>query len=361
MTADGRNVPAVQVIGPTDGWILERLARRLAGKLPYATFVPNRPQEIPGSRIAYYVNYALFHEPSGLVDVGLFTHFEDQHAFLERARQMDFCVSMSALYADWLQERGVAHVEHVPMGCDFYRFRPKLVLVVVGRLEHPRKGAHLVAELKQLHFVEIVTTEGRVAEQNLADVYQRCDYVLIPATVEGGPLCLLEGLAMGKPVIAPEGVGMVGEFPDTPYILRYPAGDGEALQSLVRRCFEQKQESRRLVADRTWDDWAAGHDRLFRRLAAEQGEPMPDPAPGFRFGLMGELELDPGADAAAIESEVDLIARSWFHGRYTEVRRAVVDLARRVPSAERWLHELPDDASESSASAWESRAIRPVS
>jgi hypothetical protein len=31
--------PIVQVVGPTDQWILERLARRLAAKLPYARFV----------------------------------------------------------------------------------------------------------------------------------------------------------------------------------------------------------------------------------------------------------------------------------------------------------------------------------
>ena len=30
---------AVQVVGPDDGWVLERLARTLAAKLPYAEFV----------------------------------------------------------------------------------------------------------------------------------------------------------------------------------------------------------------------------------------------------------------------------------------------------------------------------------
>ncbi len=38
----------------------------------------------------------------------------------------------------------------------------------------------------------------------MADVYQRADDVLIPTMVEGGAMSLLEGLAMGRPVIAPE-------------------------------------------------------------------------------------------------------------------------------------------------------------
>ena len=63
---------------------------------------------------------------------------------------------------------------------------------------HPRKGRHLVEELRKLPFVEVLTTEGKMPEEELPAFYQRLDYVLIPATVEGGPMSLSEGLAMGK-------------------------------------------------------------------------------------------------------------------------------------------------------------------
>jgi glycosyltransferase involved in cell wall biosynthesis len=206
--------PIVQVIGLSDNWILERLARRPAGKLPYATFIA-QPTKDKVVRLAYYVNYFLYNNPSGLIDVRFFTHCEREEEFLGRARHMHFCVSQSKLYTDWLISQGVRTVIHIRMG---YGYRPQLVLGVIGLLEHPRKGRHLVDELCRLPFVEIVTTKGKVAEADLPGVYQRVDYVLIPATIEGGPMSLLDGLAMGKPVIAPQGVGMLPEFFDTEHV-----------------------------------------------------------------------------------------------------------------------------------------------
>ena len=74
---------------------------------------------------------------------------------------------------------------------------------------------------------------------------------------------------MGKPVIAPEGVGLIPEFGPTLYLRRYPAGDVAALVRLVTQCHAEKLQASRLVADRTWDHWAAGHHELFgRRLRA---------------------------------------------------------------------------------------------
>jgi hypothetical protein len=104
----------VQVVGPTDGWVLERLARRLAAKLPYAEFVPWKPRPDGHARIAYYVNYALHEASSGLIDVAFFTHCENEEHFLEHARTVDFCVCMSRLYADWLRARGVGPVSTSP-------------------------------------------------------------------------------------------------------------------------------------------------------------------------------------------------------------------------------------------------------
>ena len=66
-------------------------------------------------------------------------------------------------------------------------------------------------------------------------------------------MSLLEGLAMGKPIIAPEGVGLVPEFGATEDIRRYPAGDAAALVELVRTCYEEKRARSRLVENRTWD------------------------------------------------------------------------------------------------------------
>src|SRR5262249_28491113 len=159
----------------------------LAAKLPYAEFVPWKPRPSPNGVLAYYVNYALYDRASGMMDVAFFTHLDPEQQFLEKARRVDFCVSMSKLYADWLTNQGVKNVAHVPMGFDSFRFRPRLVLGVVGRLEHPRKGGGVVERIRQLPFVELLVTEGRVSDEQLPDFYQRLDYLLIPATLEGGP------------------------------------------------------------------------------------------------------------------------------------------------------------------------------
>jgi hypothetical protein len=331
----------VQVVGPTDGWVLERLARRLAAKLPYAEFVPWKPRPDGHARIAYYVNYALHEASSGLIDVAFFTHCEDEAQFLEHARSADFCVCMSRLYADWLTARGVGAVTHIPMGFDSLRYRPRLVLGVVGLLDHPRKGRRLVERLRELPFVEVIVTEGRLSEQELPDFYQRLDYVLIPATLEGGPMSLLEGLAMGKPVIAPEGVGLMPEFRESPHIRRYAAGDADALLQVVTSCYEGKLERAGLVTDRSWDHWAKAHDQLFTRLLQERGIEPPRPAPGFRFGMLGELEIPHGIDVEELEQAVDQAARHLFYGRYSEAREHLEEVATRFPCVGRLLATIP--------------------
>jgi hypothetical protein len=142
MKLPSTNRPVIQVVGASDGWIHERLGRRLAAKLPYAEFAPAADKPRSGIGVRYYVNYFLYNGPSGAVDVGFFTHLDDSNEFLERARKMDFCVCMSRKYENWLLDQGVKAVTCIPMGFDSYRYRPKLVLGVVGLLDHPRKGIH---------------------------------------------------------------------------------------------------------------------------------------------------------------------------------------------------------------------------
>lgn len=333
--------PFVQVIGPTDQWILERLARRLVAKLPYAEFVPFEPSLDVSSPLAYYMNYALFHRKTRSIDVGFFTHREDDRQFLDCAAALDHAVCMAQTYADWLRARGLKTVTHIPTGFDFYRFRPRLVVGVVGLLQHPRKGKHLVDQVRTLDFVEVRSTEGALQEVQLRDFYQALDFVLIPATIEGGPMCLLEGLGSGRPVIAPDDVGMVPEFPRTPYIRRYPTGNWDALVNLLRKCYQEKCWSQHLVSDRTWDDWAESHDRLFRRLLRERGIRFPDPAPGFRFGMMRELKIPPTFDVTKLEMDLDRVAARLYYGRYAEAKSILSETVSEFPFASKLLETIP--------------------
>jgi glycosyltransferase involved in cell wall biosynthesis len=334
----------VQIVGPIDHWILERLARRLAAKLPYTTFEPWAPEPTQAGGLVYFVNHALYQGPTGSLDVGFITHKDDAHQLLYCARQLDFCVCMARQYAEWLQSQGVTTVAHIPMGCDYYRYRSRLVLGVMSRLAHPRKGRRLVEHLRQLPFVEMVTTEGDLAEEQLGKVYQRLDYVLIPATIEGGPLSLLEGLALGKPVIAPDSVGIVPEFGPTPHVRRYPTGDAKALAQVVTECYAEKRQRTRLVQDRTWDRWAEAHHHLFLRLGKERGIAIPEPAPGFRFGLLGELdevELPWGNAVEPLEMAVDQAAAQLFFGQYHQARAVLEAVRAQYPCVHRLLDSIP--------------------
>jgi hypothetical protein len=327
--------PMVQIVGPTDNWILQKLSKILVSKLPYASFSEWRPSQ--AGHLAYYMNYALFHAPSGLIDVGFFTHREDSHEFLTRAQQMDCCVCMARTYADWLRDRTTKEVIHIPMGYDACRYRPSLVLGVIGKLEHPRKGRHLVEHLRSLPFVEFVTTEGGMPEQSLREIYQRVDYVLIPALIEGGPMSLLEGLAMGKPVIAPDSVGMIPEFSDCFRIHLYPTGDVDALSRLVEVCYQRKLAYTNSVANRSWDQWAIDHHNLFTRLLANRGFALPVPGPGFRFGMMTELLTTAGAeiprstDLSELETTIDQAAAFLYYGRSRNAMLLLENAERRFP------------------------------
>ena len=339
------SAPLVQIVGPTDNWILQKLAAVLVSKLPYASFAAWRPG--PEGKLVYYVNYALYNEPSGLIDVGFFTHRDDSHGFLLRAQQMDGCVCMARMYADWLRDRTPREVVHIPMGFDAYRYSARLVLGVIGKLDHPRKGRHLVEHLQRLPFVDVITTDGSLPEESLRDVYQRVDFVLIPATVEGGPMSLLESLAMGKPVIAPEGVGAVSEFSGCDRLHLYPAGDADALTQLVTSCFEKKLAQTMSVADRSWDQWAEDHHRFFMKLLTDRGVVVPLPGPGLRFGMIQELvsrngkDISSTTDISGLEAIVDRTAAYLYYGQVADARRLLEASLQRFPVVQKLLATMP--------------------
>lgn len=74
-------------------------------------------------------------------------------------------------------------------------------------------------------------------------------------------MCVLEALASGCPVIAPE-IGWVPQFPH----LSYKTGDIADLRRVLTECVEQKQALRRHVVPYSWDAWASKHHALFVRL-----------------------------------------------------------------------------------------------
>ncbi len=273
----------VNIVTSDRGWILEKLAREIADRLPYVTFGEGPD---PGAGIQYYVTYSCRHRRLSPVEVAYFAHLEPEGEararFFDTAREVEHCVCHARLYEAVLRETGVEQVTTISPGVDAATFRPKLRIGVVGRTYHTgRKGEALVAQVMDIPEIEwSFTGEGwpgpalDLPAAALPDYYRGLDYVLVPALYEGGPMCVVEALACGTEVIAPA-IGWVPEFPH----VEYQAGDAADLRRVLLGLVEKKRALRAAVLDRSWDAWAEGHDRLFRGLAGAHGLDLAPPGP----------------------------------------------------------------------------------
>lgn len=134
--------------------------------------------------------------------------------------------------------------------------RPELRLVLTGRGHegHPLPDG--------------VEARGRVADDELADLYRRAACLVFPSLYEGFGLPPLEAMACGCPVAAaraaslPEVLGEAAEYfdPTSP----------EDMAAAVLRALEGRLVERGLAraARFTWEECARAHDRVYRDLVA---------------------------------------------------------------------------------------------
>lgn len=254
------------------GWILERLAREVESRMPEVSFGPEEDRRAP---IQYYVTYGRRVQRVSPVEVMLFTHLEQDPTAAARfhaaANDCEAAVAMSRATADILAKSGVrSHL--ISPGVDLDRFRPRLKIAVVGRTYHTgRKGEALVNAVMDIPDIDWHFTgagwpgaASPVPESELPELYRSADYVLVPALNEGGPMCVLESLACGTPVIGAD----VGWVPDFPHIA-FEKGNAESLRRVLEGLIDDKRRLASSVKDMTWDRWAQEHDRLFHALARE--------------------------------------------------------------------------------------------
>lgn len=268
----------VQVVHSGNAWILRKLARYLVDGLPYVTGSPWRPSLIEQFDIVYYVNFQLYRRPRAPLRRRLlwrrprarcvgafFPHREpDDAEFDETAKRMDFCVAPSARYADYLRQQCNPNSHLIHHGLPLDRFTPKLRLGFIGRRYGTgRKGDELLQAVSALPYVELLSTEGKLSDDEIPGFYQQLDYVLITSSIEGGPLCFQEGLLAGKEIISTD-VGMVSEFRDAPGVHIYR--DRQELFTLLERKLEERLKLRANVQRFSVDYWVKEHDKLFRSM-----------------------------------------------------------------------------------------------
>lgn len=266
-------ISSVHVVISDRGWILERLAEELKRRLPYVSYDTTAN---PDAVIQYYMTYGTYKGRVSPHEIGLFTHLEQHEAvakkFFDVASRVDLCVAMSRATEALLVGRA-SRTTVISPGVDLERFSPKLRIGVIGRTYHTgRKGEDLVAAVQDVPGIEwVFTGEGWpgpsqfVSEEDLPNFYRSLDYVLVPARIEGGPMCVLEALASGVEVIAPP-VGWVPEFPH----IEFRTGDAEDLRRVLLALLDKRAKLRQSVEAYTWNNWANQHHELFISMAGEK-------------------------------------------------------------------------------------------
>lgn len=259
--------PRVKIVTERPGWILHRIARAIADRLDYVRINPRWGR----FDVVYFMPNYEFRKVAGAKTTALFTHREDGVVAKERVwdhcvANVDCCLALSPRYRDLLLSQGAKRVEYIAPGLDLDLFTPRLRVGFIGRRYHStgRKGEALLDRVAELDFVDLRRTGGKLSARRMPDFYRGLDVVLITSLREGLPMCLLEGLATGVPVVTTD-VGMVREFSEGVTIFDGTFG---ALEAILRARFEERLALRRQVEHLTWDALADAYDRLFRNLAA---------------------------------------------------------------------------------------------
>lgn len=231
----------VNIVRPQDGWALQRIAESWQIPGSNVSDVPD-----PEADVNLWVNYALFKSVGKFkktkCDIGYFTHYEKiglgGPLFGQVAKLMDWCIAMCEHTARHLPYDKTTIVKSSPHP----QFRKEKIVFGVSGREYPRKNTVLIPELRKIPGVEIWYTRGDLRFEQLPDWYRSIDYLLVLSNLEGGPLPVLEALAMGKPVIAPD-VGWCWDYP----VIRYTGT--EELRAIIEGLIVPgvEHESRQIV------------------------------------------------------------------------------------------------------------------
>jgi glycosyltransferase involved in cell wall biosynthesis len=166
--------------------------------------------------------------------------------FLLRPARAVICVS--ELLAETMRAIGVEHARCIPNGVEIPRRRldetEEPFVLYAGRLS-PEKGiAELVEATRGMRLVvagdgplrELVPDAlGFVAHDELERLYDRAAVVVLPSHREGLPLCVLEAMAHGRPVVATAvgGIPQLVEDGRTGFLVQ--PGDAEGLRAALER------------------------------------------------------------------------------------------------------------------------------
>ena len=206
----------IHFVVASDGWVLERMAHNFAERIPGTTVSDSADYDAACN--VYFPYYMMTTQTQR--DICLYTHLEDvtkgeaaeikTHAFHSTAKLADVCWAMSDHTAQYLPQEKTEVIKLPP---DPMYLGRKLKLGCVG-IDQPceRKNFSWIETLRLIPGVEVWHTNGKIAHADMPVFYQNIDYLVILSNNEGGPMPVLEAMACGTPVIAPD-VGWAWEYP----------------------------------------------------------------------------------------------------------------------------------------------------
>lgn len=253
----------VNIVTESKDWILKRCAVELFDRLsPEIEIAITR--NLSWADINYFLPYTKAGSlPANKINGGFFTHYEPGTAkgdqFVRLAKEFDFCVAQSAKTLVKLAALVARDPVMINPGTDFEKQEP--IFGVCGRTyKSGRKGEQLVKKMVDAGFmVEAFGSGWPIPKLNFhssrESFYSSIDYLVITGLIEGGPMPLLEAMALNIPVIAPD-VGWCWEYP----VIKYDVGDWKSLHTILAGlCYVP-----------TWERWAEKHLDLFGRLINEK-------------------------------------------------------------------------------------------
>lgn len=245
-----------------NAWILRRMAEELV-QLPGVTI--DQPE---GADAQYYINYALHNESHCGLKIAYFTHLEElghvRERFIEVMKKCDVPVMMnSRQFSDlWKLLKGSKLkklCQVIEPGTEFSS--NSVTFGVVGRTkETGRKGEHLVDLMVKAGYKVRAFGKGWPCKTYKFDFsfierfYGVIDYLVVTSLNEGGPIPLLEAIALKVPVIAPD-VGLCWDYP----VIKYQRGRWDSLNDVLMK----------LTRPRTWENWREDHRKLFREIECQ--------------------------------------------------------------------------------------------
>jgi len=254
----------VQVVYPTDNWILEKWGEYLVNGIDFVTGSHWNSSDKIRWDLTYFVNYALYKPCNSKIVGGYFTH-EENKRFKEIAKKMDFVVCMCEKYRRVIENINKNnYIIHQPT--DLKNFKPKIRLGFASRFyKSGRKGEDLLNIVSELPFVDIKLATGQIKAKDMGDFYNSIDYILITSKLEGGPMCLTEGLACGKEIIT-SNVGLVPELKDCGYVYVYDRSDPQNLIDLLNDLYKKRLQIRKSVKDFSIKNFVDKHKKLFEEI-----------------------------------------------------------------------------------------------